>query len=95
MGDLSRIAYPMIIGMLNTKCGAMHPIGQPSTNPSLTGGIRQNLFEIYYFEKITCNARALASRAIEGRRDESTVNNLGFKLKIQLTGALGNLLLFP
>ena len=38
-------------------------------------------------------ARARASR--EGRRDESTVNNSGSKLKIRLTGALGNLLLFP
>jgi hypothetical protein len=32
------------------------------------------------------SARARASR--EGRRDESTVNNSGSKLKIRLTGAL-------
>ena len=38
-------------------------------------------------------ARARAAR--EGRRDESTVNNSGSKLKIRHTSALGNLLLFP
>jgi hypothetical protein len=40
-------------------------------------------------------AGARASR--EGRRDESTANNSGSKLKIRLTGggALGTLLLFP
>jgi hypothetical protein len=37
-------------------------------------------------------ARARASR--KGRWDESTVNNSGSKLKIRLTGPLGNLLLF-
>ena len=36
-------------------------------------------------------ARARAAR--EGRRDESTVNNSGSKLKIRLTEDLGNLLL--
>jgi hypothetical protein len=65
-----------------------------------TGGIRQNLFEIYYFEKLHAprargaRARARASRG--GRRDESTLNNSGSKLKIRQTGPrLGNLLLFP
>ena len=65
----------------------------------ITGGIRQNLFEIYYFEKLHAprarGARARARAARDGRRDESTVNNSGSKLKIWLTGALGNLLLFP
>jgi hypothetical protein len=73
-------------------------------NPGLhtrvhTWGIRQNLFEIYYFEKLHAlrarGARARARAARDGRRDESTVNNSGSKLKIRLTGALGNLLLFP
>ena len=35
-------------------------------------------------------ARARARAAREGRRDESTVNNSGSKLKIRLTGGLGN-----
>ena len=64
-----------------------------------TGGIRQNLFEIYYFEKLHAprarGARACARAAREARRDESTVNNSGSKSKIRLVGALGNLLLFP
>jgi hypothetical protein len=34
--------------------------------------------------------RARACAAREGRRDESTVNNSGSKLKIRLTGELGN-----
>ena len=34
-------------------------------------------------------------RAREGRRDESTVNNTGSKLKFLQAGALGNFLLFP
>jgi hypothetical protein len=44
-----------------------------------------------------CAARARARASREGRRDESTVNNSGStsKLKIRLTGDLGNLLLFP
>jgi hypothetical protein len=54
-----------------------------STRVLLTAGIRQNLFEIYYFEKLhsprTCGAfaRARAAREsnFEGRRDESTVDN--------------------
>ena len=44
-----------------------------------TGGIRQNLFEIYYFDKLHAprarGARVRARAAREGRRDESTVNN--------------------
>ena len=40
-------------------------------------------------------ARACARASREGRRDESTVNNSGSKLKIRLVGPLGNLLLFP
>jgi hypothetical protein len=39
-------------------------------------------------------ARARTRHAREGRRDESTVNNSGSKLKLWQTGALGNLLLF-
>ena len=31
----------------------------------------------------------------EGRRDESTVNNSGYKLKIRLTGPLGNRMARP
>ena len=34
--------------------------------------------------------RACARAAREGRRDESTVNNSGSKLKFQLTGPLEN-----
>ena len=64
-----------------------------------TGGIRQNLFEIYYFEKLHAprarGACAYARASREGRRDESTVNNSSSKLKNRLTGRLGNLLLFP
>jgi hypothetical protein len=37
-------------------------------------------------------ARARARAAREGRRDESTVNNSGSKLKIRLTGELENLM---
>ena len=63
------------------------------------GGIRQNLFEIIIFEKLHAplarGARARARAARDGRRDESTVSNSGSKFKIRLTGALGNLLLFP
>jgi hypothetical protein len=63
-----------------------------STSTRNTGGIRQNLFENYYFEKLhTPHARgahARARAAREGRRDQSTMNNLGSKLKIRLTGAL-------
>ena len=59
-----------------------------------TGGIRQNLFENYYFEQLHAprarGARARARAAREGRRDESTVHNSGSKLKIRLTGGLGN-----
>jgi hypothetical protein len=62
-----------------------------------TGGIRQNLFEIHYCEKLHAppawRARARTSR--EGRRDKSTVNNSRSKLKIRLTWDLENLLLFP
>jgi hypothetical protein len=54
-------------------------------------------FEIF-FEKLHApharGARARARASREGRRDESTVNNEGSTLKIRLTGALGNLLLF-
>ena len=64
-----------------------------------TGGIRQNLFEIYYFEKLHAprarGARARARAAREGRRDESTVNNSGAKLKFYEIHPVGNLLLFP
>ena len=64
-----------------------------------TGGIRKNLLEIYYFEKLhaprTRGARARARASREGRRDESTVNNSSSKLQIWLTGRLGNPLLFP
>ena len=59
-----------------------------------TGGIRQNLFENYYFEKLQAprarGARARARAARKGRWDESNVNNSGSKLKIRLTGELGN-----
>ena len=62
-----------------------------------TGGIRYNLFEIYYFEKLHApRARARRARtrhAREGRQDESTVNNSDSELKFQLTGRLGDLLL--
>jgi hypothetical protein len=66
-----------------------------------TGGIRQNLFENYYFKKLHAprarGARVCARAEREGRRNESTVNNKisGSKLKIRQTGALGNLPLFP
>jgi hypothetical protein len=64
-----------------------------------TGGIRQNLFEIYYFEKLHAprvrGARARLRAAREARWDESTVNNSGSKAKTRLVGALGHLLLFP
>jgi hypothetical protein len=63
-----------------------HKLGSPSSMP--TGGIRQNLFEIYYFEKLHAprarGARArsrLARRSVAAARDESTVNNSGSKLK--------------
>jgi hypothetical protein len=63
------------------------------------GGVRQNLFEIYYFEKLHAprarGARARARTAREGRRDESNMHNSGSKIKIRHTSALGNLLLFP
>ena len=56
--------------------------------------MRQNLFENYYFEKLHAprarGARARARAAREGRRDQSSVNNSGSKLKIRLTGGLGN-----
>jgi hypothetical protein len=59
-----------------------------------TGGIRENLFEKYYFEKLHAprarGARARAHAAREGRRDQSTVDNAGSKLKIRLTGELKN-----
>jgi hypothetical protein len=65
----------------------------------ITGGIRKNLFEIYYFEKLHAprarGARARARASREGRRDESTMNNSCSKLKFWKTGALGNRLLFP
>jgi hypothetical protein len=51
-----------------------------------TGGIRQILFE-----KVLFWARATR----EGRRDESIVNNSGSKLKIRLTGPLGNRMARP
>ena len=57
--------------------------------------MRQNLL---FSKKITCTARAPPARARaarEGRRDESTVNNSGSKLKIRHTSTSGNLLLFP
>ena len=64
-----------------------------------TGGIRHNLFENYYFEKLHAprarGARARARAAREGRRDESTVNNSGAKLKFYEIHPVGNLLLFP
>jgi hypothetical protein len=50
--------------------------------------------KIIIFEKLHAprarGARARARAAREGRRDESTVNNSGSKLKIRLTGGLGN-----
>jgi hypothetical protein len=61
-------------------------VGQKTRTP--TGGIRQNLFENYYPKNYIDRARARAAR--EGRRDESIVNNSGSKLKIRLTGELGN-----
>ena len=64
-----------------------------------TEGIRQNLFELYYFEKLHATrargARARTRRARESRWGEPIVDNSAPKLKIRLTGALGNLLLFP
>jgi hypothetical protein len=67
--------------------------------PLTTGGIRQNLFKIYYFEKLHAprarGARARARAAREGRRGESTVNNSGAKLKFYEIHPVGNLLLFP
>jgi hypothetical protein len=67
------------------------------THLRLRGGIRQNLY-FYYFEKLHAprarGARARARAAREGRRDESTVNNSGSKLKIYETHPVGNLLLF-
>ena len=37
-----------------------------STVDTSTGGIRQNLFEVYYFEKIICTACAHAPLAKDG-----------------------------
>ena len=64
-----------------------------------TGGIRYNLFEIYYFGKLHAPRararRARTRRAREGRQDESTVNNSASKLKIYEIHPVGNHLLFP
>jgi hypothetical protein len=56
-----------------------------------TGGIRYNLFKIYYFEKLHAPraARVRARAAREGQRDESIVNNSGYKLKILQNSARG------
>ena len=61
---------------------------------SHTGGIRHNLFEVYYFENLHApharGARARTLHAREGRSGEPSVNNSGSKLKFRLTGPLEN-----
>ena len=78
MGDLSRIAYPMIIGMLNTKCGAMHPIGQPSTNPSLKRFSRCPIclvnFYFFTFSTYVCTLDVSRVTAISARINSTCVN---------------------
>jgi hypothetical protein len=55
--------------------------------------LKFTILKIYMHRARAAHVRARVSR--EGRWDEATTNNLDSKLKIRLTGRMGNLLLFP
>jgi hypothetical protein len=72
--------------------------GVRASGASIRGGYAKIYFKFTILKNYMHRARAARARARasrEGRRDESTVHNPGSKLKIRLTGALRNLLLFP
>jgi hypothetical protein len=84
----SLVTFRTFYGLDEYSCTGSPRVVTQRVHPR--GGRRQNLFENYYFEKLHAPRARGARAAREGRRDESTVNNSGSKLKIRLTGELGN-----